>query len=424
MSYRNMDQHELEQAIGPRGSVTVRSSGLKENRRAVRAWIGRAANLPFSVVGSLPLDVLEQTYNDTSNNALHDLITANLNSNAEPKAAPRKEPQTMASKTNGQTAPKQNPLDLMQQAVQMIQEQSATAGVDAEQVRELVRAELEQIAERPVQISFDNGEVLDIPTGTEPTTAKAAAAVSAGVPVLLVGPAGCGKTRTAAQVAELLEARTFASLSLTAGTSETELTGRLLPDSTGAFTYRPAPFVDCYENGGLFLFDELDAADPNMLLVVNQALANGSMPLPLRDEAPKAKRSNVSYVMGAANTYGAGGTLQYAGRETLDASTRDRFVILEVTYSSDYEAALIGDTGTAPAVTWEPQQATADSRRELGRWVLSLRQHIKNNGLQRVISTRTLENLLSVHAAGWSVEDCKASALAGWTEDERRGVAA
>lgn len=42
--------------------------------------------------------------------------------------------------------------------------------------------------------------------------------------------------------------------------------------------------MEFYEEGGVFLLDEVDAADANVLLVINQALANGHLPVPNRTD--------------------------------------------------------------------------------------------------------------------------------------------
>ncbi len=92
--------------------------------------------------------------------------------------------------------------------------------------------------------------------------------VCAGVPVLLVGPAGSGKTHLASQVARALDLP-FSFNSLSAGCTESHTIGRVLPDEAGNWTYRPSPFVKAYRDGGVHLFDEIDAADPNLLVLIN-----------------------------------------------------------------------------------------------------------------------------------------------------------
>lgn len=100
--------------------------------------------------------------------------------------------------------------------------------------------------------------------------------------ILLIGPAGCGKTYLASQVAKAL-GLDFASISCSPGMSEAALLGRAIPNmNTGEVVYQSTEFVRLYENGGVFLCDEMDSADPSVLLVLNQALANGQMTVPNR----------------------------------------------------------------------------------------------------------------------------------------------
>ena len=81
---------------------------------------------------------------------------------------------------------------------------------------------------------------------------------SSRINTLMVGPSGCGKTFVASKVAESLSLD-FASISCSVGMSESMLSGWLLPVGSGSkFEYVPSQFVQMYENGGIFLLDELD----------------------------------------------------------------------------------------------------------------------------------------------------------------------
>src|SRR5262249_59731426 len=74
--------------------------------------------------------------------------------------------------------------------------------------------------------------------------------------VLLIGPAGSGKTHLASQVARAL-GLAFAHISCSAGMSEGQLLGRLVPTGDArTFEYLRSDFVRLYEEGGVFLFDE------------------------------------------------------------------------------------------------------------------------------------------------------------------------
>lgn len=137
------------------------------------------------------------------------------------------------------------------------------------------------------------------------------------VPTCLYGPAGGGKTTIAAQVAEILGLN-FGMVPMTAGATPSWLTGAYTLDG-----YKSRPFVDIYRDGGVFLFDEMDAADPNMLLVVNSAIANGFFFNPTTGERIEKHEDFVP--IAAMNTLGLGANRQYTGRERLDAATLDRY---------------------------------------------------------------------------------------------------
>ena len=129
----------------------------------------------------------------------------------------------------------------------------------------------------------------------------------------MVGPAGCGKSHLAEQIAKALGLR-FGSISCSAGMSEGQITGRLIPTGDGGrFEYQRSQFVEFYEEGGVFLLDEIDAADANVLLVINQALANGHLPVPNRTTNPQAKRHPDFVLIAAANTFGNGANRMYVG---------------------------------------------------------------------------------------------------------------
>lgn len=222
--------------------------------------------------------------------------------------------------------------------------------------------------------------------------------------ILLVGPAGCGKTYIAGKVAEALELP-FASLSCTAGVSESALTGWLLPvEAGGTFSYVPAPFVEVYENGGVFLFDEVDAADENMLLTINQALANGSFTVPHRIGNATVKRHENFVAIAAANTFGLGESIMYSGRTQLDGATLDRFRagVIEMDYDANVERKLVHP--------------------DVLRWGREIRKAIKLHKLEKIMSTRILLDFSRQAEAGLTQTDWEASYFADWTRDERDKV--
>ncbi len=223
--------------------------------------------------------------------------------------------------------------------------------------------------------------------------------------VLMIGPSGCGKTHLGDDVAKLCEEKKleFAFISCSAGMSEGQLLGRLLPVGRGGkFQYVISDFVRLFENGGVFLFDEIDAADSNTLLIINAALANGKMAVPNRPEKPYAERHPDFICLAAANTYGTGADRQYVGRNQLDEATLDRFRIgqIEMDYDPQVEEMLCPDKAL---------------RERLQGYRANIR---KCNGIRRIVSTRFLKDAYEMKEAGWTDERIDKALFAGWSKDE------
>lgn len=163
--------------------------------------------------------------------------------------------------------------------------------------------------------------------------------VMSGVMTALIGPAGSGKGVLAAQTAEAL-GLPFAYLAVNEGASVAWLFGRNTPHPERP--YVDTRFLRIWANGGVFLFDELDAADPNMLLSINEALSNGVLENPMTGES--ITRSADTVLMASANTYMMGADAMYQARNALDGSTTDRVRMgrLIVDYDRDVERSIMG----------------------------------------------------------------------------------
>ena len=185
--------------------------------------------------------------------------------------------------------------------------------------------------------------------------------------------------------------------------SEGQLLGRLLPvGDNGQFAYVPAEFVERYEKGGVFLLDEIDAADSNTLLVINAALANGHLALPNRPKKPVAKRHGDFICIAAANTWGKGADRAYVGRNQLDDATLDRFRIGCV--PMDYD----------PAV-----EAQLCPNEELRTRLLGYRERIMAARIKRPLSTRFMIDAHDMVAnGGWTMEMVDEAFFSGWRQDE------
>lgn len=218
--------------------------------------------------------------------------------------------------------------------------------------------------------------------------------VQTGLNVWIAGPAGSGKTTAAKNVAKALEKK----FHYTGAVSDPfALLG--FTDANGKTT-RPA-FREAFEHGGVFLFDEIDASDPNALAALHAAIENGVCAFP----DTVVDRHADFILIASANTYGHGGTHEYVGRNKLDGATLDRYVVLEWCYDEDLEL------DTAPNPTWTKR-------------VQALRKRAAEKGLRILITPRASYQGGLLLAAGLdkSVVE-KATVRRGLTDDQWKQIA-
>ena len=155
--------------------------------------------------------------------------------------------------------------------------------------------------------------------------------VEMNIPVFLVGQAGTGKNVICKQVAEALGLEFYFT---NAVTQEYQIKGFI--DANGK--YHETQFYKAFKNGGLFFLDEMDGSIPETLIMLNSAIANGYFDFPIgKVEAHKDFR-----IISAGNTIGMGADIEYTGRYQLDASSLDRFALINIDYSPRIEEAISG----------------------------------------------------------------------------------
>lgn len=163
-----------------------------------------------------------------------------------------------------------------------------------------------------------------------------------GTPIFMVGGKGNGKTTLAEQLNDVLNEHwgtdhEFGFASMTSGTSPGEFKGRITLDG-----FLPALFEKIFTEGGVYLFDELDAGDENLLTLLNSALANGYF---VNNKGQRLIKHPQFVPVAAGNTLGLGANTQYTGRNRLDAATLDRFSIgrVRIEFSEKLEDKLYWD---------------------------------------------------------------------------------
>lgn len=185
-------------------------------------------------------------------------------------------------------------------------------------------------------------------------------------PVYLSGPAGSGKNVICKQVAQALGLNFYFT---NAVTQEYKLTG--FTDAMG--NYQPTQFYKAFTEGGLFMLDEMDASIPEVLVILNAAIANRYFDFP----APIGfKEAHPNFrVIAAGNTTGHGADYEYVGRNQLDQASLDRFAFINIDYSEVIENNVAeGDT-------------------ELADFCRDFRRSAKQAGLSITVSYRAIGRL-------------------------------
>ncbi len=138
-------------------------------------------------------------------------------------------------------------------------------------------------------------------------------------PIYLFGQKGTGKSHLAKQVATYLELP-YEETPMSAGATRGDLLGRFTASPERPFI--PAAFPQIYGSGGVFNFEEMDAALAEMIIVLNNALAGNHFYNSMSGE--HVNRSENFIAMATANTLALGANSKYI-RERLDAATLDRW---------------------------------------------------------------------------------------------------
>lgn len=152
--------------------------------------------------------------------------------------------------------------------------------------------------------------------------------------IWLAGPAGSGKTTAAENVAKALGLPFHFNGAID---NEYKLLG--FTDANGKIVSRP--FREAYQNGGVYLFDEVDRSLPGALLAFNAALANGQCDFP---DGTISRHPDCA-IIAAGNTWGLGGTTQYVGAMKQDAAFTDRFAFLQWDTDETLEMNACPDSG-------------------------------------------------------------------------------
>jgi cobaltochelatase CobS len=253
------------------------------------------------------------------------------------------------------------------QLVTLLQQQQQTAAIDLDTVRRVMRDELPSLIPVTRIEVVNNGSVISLDPAPHHKNFAKLVKLMASANVMhayLVGPAGSGKTTGAENAAKAVGRKVYIQ-GATSGSHE------LLGYSDGSGTYHTTPFRQAFEQGGIVILDEIDGGANDSLLVINAGTANGYMSFP--DSAEPVQMHPDFRVIACANTWGKGADRMYVGRSQLDASTIDRFFMIEWNYDEKLERALCGNEAWCDRV----QALRSGADKEKARIVISPRAAIK-----------------------------------------------
>lgn len=138
--------------------------------------------------------------------------------------------------------------------------------------------------------------------------------------VLLAGTPGSGKTFFAMEYAKMINARKISNIRCYEMMPDSVFTG--FNDING--NYHPSTLYDVYKNGGMLIVDEIDAADSNTLLAINQILDR--YPVEFSNGEAVECHPDFQCICTANDYMGMDSTFS---RNRIDAATLDRLFIFE-----------------------------------------------------------------------------------------------
>ena len=209
------------------------------------------------------------------------------------------------------------------------------------------------------------------------------------IPVYLVGEAGTGKNYTLEQIAWDCGYDFYYANSVQ---QEYKLTGFI--DAGGK--YHETEFYKAFKNGGIFFLDEIDASIPEVLVLLNAAIANRYFEFP----NGRIYAHDKFRVVAAGNTVGSGADELYTGRMVLDAATLDRFVIIEFSYDRHVEMHITNNNA------------------DLVDFVEELRKQAKEQGIRATFSYRCLEMVTKLEPVMDLQDVLKIAVFKGMTKEE------
>lgn len=276
------------------------------------------------------------------------------------------------------------------------------AGINADEVRAIIREELENLAANEpakaarIKLALpankdENRGLIDM------VKAMVVNDRVIGRYPWLYGPAGSGKSTMAKQIADELNLPYYSVSSLQ---QKYELEG--YTDAAGELV--KTSFYHAFKNGGIFCFDEASTSSAEVQVAFNTAAAQLIYNFP-KDGMIQAHPD--FHIIAADNSMGRGGDRKYSARYKLDVSTLDRYTFVEVDYSAAHDLNM------------------ACGDKELVTFIKAMRNVLDEANTEYIASPRASKAIKAMQEMGMNDKDSLWYGLcSGWKKQDIRTFAA
>jgi len=218
--------------------------------------------------------------------------------------------------------------------------------------------------------------------------------------VYLNGPSGSGKTVAATQLAELFETE-LTIISCHGEMTVYDLTGFV--DGHGKFN--ETEFYKAWRDGNIILMDEVDKAPGEVNVLLNAALAQGTITFPVGTIFKK----NSTKLIFTGNTKMSGADAIYSAGQRQDGSFSNRMISIEWPFDEALERALSEESCKSTG-------GTAEEGKECHQKIMRIRETIDELGMSYVVGQR--QSMMYAKAIGAGREKGKAiqEVVYGWMD--------
>lgn len=205
-----------------------------------------------------------------------------------------------------------------------------------------------------------------------------------GFAVYLNGPAGSGKTVAAVQMSEIFEGG-LTIISCHGEMTVYDLTG--FTDGNG--NYKHTEFFKAWRDGNIILMDEVDKAPGEVNVLLNAALAQGTITFPVGT----LKKKDTTKLLFTGNTKMSGADAIYSAGQRQDASFSNRMISIEWPFDKKLER-ILAETES------ERFGGTPDQGRNCHTTILRIRELVEELGMNYVVGQRQSMMLAAAVAKG------------------------